>query len=53
MQWLNRLKSNSASTLNYEAVVDLELDNLADGLEASLDIDALLNDAATPRFSQS
>jgi len=51
MHWLNRLKSNSASTLNYEAVVDLELDNLADGLEGSLDIEALFNDAAVPTFS--
>ncbi len=43
--WLNGLKPGSAGSLNYEATVELELDKLADGLEAALDVDALLADA--------
>ncbi len=44
--WLNRLKGHVAGQLNYELTVERELDILADGLEAALDVDALFNDAA-------
>ncbi|ASJ71317.1 Cobyric acid synthase [Granulosicoccus antarcticus IMCC3135] len=43
--WLNNLKAGSAGSLNYESTVERELDNLADGLEAALDVDELLRDA--------
>jgi len=43
--WLNGLKSGSAGGLNYDATVEQELDILADGLEAALDVDALFADA--------
>ena len=43
--WLNEIRSGSASDLKYETSVDNYLDQLADGLEESLDIDALLADA--------
>jgi len=42
---------NNDKYRNYDAVVDQELDNLADGLEDSIDIEALLNDAAQPSFN--
>lgn len=45
--WLNGLKSGSAGALNYDATVEQELDKLADGLEAALDVDALFADART------
>ena len=45
--WLNGLKSGSAGALNYDATVERELDKLADGLEAALDVDALFADART------
>ncbi len=45
--WLNGLKSGSAGALNYDATVEQELDKLADGLEAALDVDALFTDART------
>lgn len=46
--WLNTLVADSASQLKYESEVETELDALADGLEASLDVDALLSDASAP-----
>jgi hypothetical protein len=36
--------------LAYEAMVDATLDKLADHLEASLDLDALLDAARPPRL---
>lgn len=48
--WLNEIKSGMASALNYEQTVEAELDRLADGLEASLDIQALFADATVPRL---
>ena len=45
--WLNGLKSGSSGALNYDATVERELDKLADGLEAALDVDALFADART------
>ena len=41
-RWLERLRSGRSSTLDYEDSVDNALDELADGLEAALDVDALL-----------
>ena len=46
--WLAQLGMNPSSTLNYEAEVEAALDELADGVEEALDIDALFNMAATP-----
>lgn len=43
--WLNSITSGSAGSLDYEATVELELDALAEGLEACLDVDALFADA--------
>ncbi len=48
--WLNTIKQGVSSAFNYESFVEQELDALADGLEACLDVDALLADAATPVF---
>jgi len=44
--WLESLKPGLASQLQYEASVERELDNVADGLSESLDIDTLFGDAA-------
>lgn len=41
-RWLGDLRSGRTSTLNYEEDVDAALDELADGLEEALDIDAIL-----------
>lgn len=49
--WLNRIQTGIASDLDYEASVERELDLLADGLEAALDVDALFADADYPSFS--
>lgn len=43
--WLNSIKNDSAGSLNYEAAVEHELEALADGLEDSLNVDALFADA--------
>ena len=40
-EWLARLRSGRTSDLNYETDVEAALDELADGLQASLDIEAL------------
>ena len=47
--WLNGLSAGAAGSLNYDATVEQELDILADGLEASLDVDGLLQDATLRR----
>ena len=49
--WLDNIKSGTASQLDYEFTVESELNRLADGLEASLDVDALFSDAAQPVFN--
>ncbi len=49
--WLNTIKQGVSSGFNYEAFVEQELDALADGLEKSLDVDALFADAVLPVFS--
>ena len=41
-RWLERLCSGRSSTLDYEDSVESALDELADGLGAALDVDALL-----------
>lgn len=46
--WLDSLVADSSSTLQFEAAIEVELDLLADGLEESLDVDALLDDARAP-----
>ena len=40
--WLEGLRAGVGSALAYEAAVEQALDELADGLEAALDVDALL-----------
>jgi adenosylcobyric acid synthase len=46
--WLQQIHTDAGSTLNFEATIEDELDQLAAGLEQSLDIDALFNDARQP-----
>ena len=53
-RWLERVRAGASSALAWEAAVDRAIDELADGLEAALDVDALLADAglggrASPR----
>jgi|GEM_PF-3513865 len=48
--WLDSLVANSSSELQYESAIEVELDLLADGLETSLDVDAVLADAQAPVF---
>ena len=43
--WLDRVRAGSSSSLAWEAALDRAIDELADGLEAALDVDALLADA--------
>ena len=43
--WLSRIKSGITSDLKYEADIEAALDELADGLEASLEIDKLFASA--------
>ena len=40
-RWLERARAGAGSALAYEHALELALDELADGLEAALDIDAL------------
>ena len=44
-RWLERVRAGSSSSLAREAALDRAIDELADGLEAALDVDALLADA--------
>jgi len=44
--WLERVRPGAASALAYEAAVERDLDELADALEAALDVDALLRRAS-------
>ncbi len=46
--WLERVAAGSASSLQYEAVVDAALDEVADALAAALDLDALFGAARRP-----
>jgi adenosylcobyric acid synthase len=46
--WLERLRSGSASSLRFEAALDQGLDELADGVAAAIDLDALLAEARSP-----
>lgn len=48
--WLDTLVAGSSSKLQFELEIDHELDVLADGLEASLDVDSLIEDARVPQF---
>ena len=43
--WLSRIKTGAATGYNYAASVETALDELADGLEAALDIDVIFNSA--------
>lgn len=46
--WLNRFGAPETAALNYEALVESALDELADGVESAVDIDALFGLARTP-----
>lgn len=46
--WLNRFGAPETAALNYEALVESALDELADGVERAVDIDALFELAGTP-----
>ena len=41
--WLGSIRAGAASTYAYEPAIERALDDLADGLEAALDVDALLS----------
>ena len=41
-RWLDGVRSGAASAFAYEPAIERALDDLADGLEAALDVDALL-----------
>ena len=43
--WLERVRAASSSTLAWEPALEGAIDELADGLERALDVDALLADA--------
>ncbi len=45
-QWLDRIRQGASASLNYEASIESALDQLADELEQSMDIDDLLADAS-------
>ncbi len=49
--WLDGLKPGTAALTDFEGAVDAALDELADGLEAHLDMDALLDLAEPPGWS--
>lgn len=49
--FLSRLHDKAQATVNYATTVDQALDELADGLEASLDIDRLFNAARKPGWA--
>ncbi len=49
--WLASIRQSRRPSLNFEASVDRALDEIADALEASLDIDALLSLAEAPGWS--
>ena len=44
-RWLERVRAGTSSSLAWESALDRAIDDLADGLEAALDVDALLADA--------
>ena len=41
-RWLEGVRAGASSALAYEPAVERALDELADGLEAALDVDSLL-----------
>ena len=43
--WLESLKSGTSTDFNFNKHIENQIDRLADGLDAALDINALLNDA--------
>ena len=44
-RWLERVRAGTSSTLAWEPALDRAIDDLADGLQAALDVDALFADA--------
>jgi len=46
--WLSRIETGLAAGYNYAASVETALDDLADGLEAALDIEAIFANAQAP-----
>ena len=44
-RWLDGVRGGTASAFAYEPTVERALDDLADGVEAALDVDAMLADA--------
>ncbi|MEM1037069.1 MAG: cobyric acid synthase [Pseudomonadota bacterium] len=49
--WLDRLGASTDNALSYGSEVERALDNLADGFEAAVDIDALLDLAKQPGWT--
>ncbi|NQY41161.1 MAG: cobyric acid synthase [Henriciella sp.] len=50
--WLDRLGAKASSDLNYESAIEGALEELADGVEAALDIEALFSLAEKPSVSR-
>jgi len=50
--WLDSIKPGAASALEYDASVEDELDALADGLEETLNVDALFESSAKPLWER-
>ena len=44
--WMNQIDASAVSALNFESMIESELDSLAEGLIQSLDVDALFADAS-------
>ena len=44
--WMNQIDASAVSELNFESMIERELDSLAEGLIQSLDVDALFADAS-------
>jgi len=47
--WLESLRSGVSTTLNFNSHINNQIDQLADGLDAALDVDALLDDATNAK----
>ena len=43
---MNQIDASAVSELNFESMIERELDSLAEGLIQSLDVDALFADAS-------
>ena len=47
--WLDSLRNSISTGLNFNSHISNQIDQLADGLEAALEVDALLDDATNAK----